>query len=294
MDSAEKALNSRPDDPATHVQVAAVAGRTAEHASMFKQLSLAKRVKKELDEALVLDPKNTDALYGLVLFADIAPSFLGGDKARALVLARKLTELSPARGYAAQATLAHNRNDRAAEESFLKLAAEADTNSYDAHLALAVFEKKAGPDRWALADEQVCEALYVDPTRAEAWEFLSEQAAMAGSVQEVSGLLAISEKSNPGTRTPAYHAAIGFIASGRNLEVAQKLLKDYLAAPPEWNAPSAAQAHYQLAIIAEKQGHIPDALELLRTALSEDAGLEDAKRDLKRLERPSRASMDRP
>ena len=286
MDSAEKALAADPKNPAVHVQLAAVAGRTAEHASMFKQLSLAKRVKKELDEALTLDPKNPDAFYGLVLYSDLAPSFLGGSKERAWELAQKLTELSPARGYLAQATLAHNRKDAPGEEAFLKKAVAADSQSYDAHLALAVFLSHADPPHFEQADEQACQALYMDPARAEAWQLLTEQAA-SDNLLEMNGLLSVYQKFNPEDRSPAYHAAVGLIGTGKDLDHAQELLKHYLETPPDGNAPSAGLAHYQLALIAEKQHKNAEALDLLHIALSEDPTLEDARKEQKRLEHAS-------
>ncbi len=289
MESAEKALTADPKDPASHVQVAAVAGRTAEHASMFRQLSLAKRVKKELDEALQLDPRNADAIYGLVLYSDLAPSFMGGDKEKAKTLAQTLTATAPGRGYLTQATLAHNRNDLVAEAEFLKKAVAADPNSYEAHLASAVFEARTDAGKLE-ADEQACQALYIDPSRAEAWQILAEQAALSDSLPEMNGLLSVYRRFNPDDRTPLYRAAVALIASGKNLDTAQELLQSYLAGPSEGNAPSAGLAQYQLAVIAEKRGHVAHAVELLRTALASDPLLEDAKRDLKRLEHDNRAT----
>lgn len=300
MDSAEKALAADPKNPAYHVQVAAVAGRTAERASMFKQLSLAKRVKKELDEAIALDPKNPDAIYGLILFSDLAPSFLGGDKEKARSLAEQLTQIAPSRGYLAQATLAHNRKDAAAEETLLYKSVQADPHSYDAHVAFAVFQNKANsvPAERAVeqADEHACQALYIEPERAEAWQILAEQAASAESLREIDGLLAVYRKFNPDDLSPAYHAAVILIAAGRDLDAAQALLQRYLEVPPDGNAPSAGLAHYQLALICEKQGHNDQALSMLRTAVNEDPTLEDARKELKRLDHdhPAKAANPAP
>ena len=297
LQSAEKAIasdeRSNSKDAvkraALHVQVAAVAGRIAEHASMFKQLSWAKRVKKELEQALNLDPKNADALYGLMLYNELAPSFVGGDKAKAQALAEQLTAIAPGRGYLAQATLAHDRKNAAAEESFLQRAVEADPQSYDAHMALAVFAHRGEHPNAEVADLQTCQALYLEPTRVDAWQLLVELAADAQCLNEVNGLLYAARAFNPDDLSPAYHAAAALIVTGKNLDVAEKLLNQYLETSPEGGAPSAASTRYQLALIREKQGLDEQARELLRVALKEDPSLDEARKDLKRLEQASSA-----
>ena len=61
---AESALAAEPSNAAYHVQVAAVAGRIAEKASLLKRLTYARRARQELDVALALDASNTDAQMG--------------------------------------------------------------------------------------------------------------------------------------------------------------------------------------------------------------------------------------
>src|ERR1043165_6432422 len=79
---AERAVSLDRDNAAYHVQLGAILGRMAEKASMFTQLGLARRTRKELETALTLDPNNLDGLYGLMLYYFSAPSFLGGDKSK--------------------------------------------------------------------------------------------------------------------------------------------------------------------------------------------------------------------
>ena len=50
---AEQAVSLEPGNAAYHVQLAAACGRLAEKASLFKQLSYARRAKKELDLCLL-------------------------------------------------------------------------------------------------------------------------------------------------------------------------------------------------------------------------------------------------
>ncbi len=281
---ADKAALSEPQNAAFHVQVAAAAGRLAQHSGLLKQLTYARRAKKELDDAIALEPKRPDAVYGMMMFYEYAPSLIGGDKAAAHKLAEDLTALDPARGYLAQASLAQNRKDAAAEAEMLKKAVAANPDSYAAHVALAKFLTHSEPLDFDAADEQACLALLSDPTRAEAWQSLAELAVAAECWAEVDGLVQTAERFNPDDASAAYAAAVAMIIAGKNLDMAQALLTHYLEKLPEGDAPTTGRAHYQLALLSEKRGQKQDALFHLRAALEEDPTMEDARKDLKRME----------
>jgi tetratricopeptide (TPR) repeat protein len=281
---ADKAALSEPQNAAFHVQVAAAAGRLAQHASLLKQLTYARRARKELDDAISLEPKRPDAIYGMMMFYEYAPSLIGGDKAAAKKLAEDLTALDPARGYLAQATLAENRKDAASQADLLRKAVAVNPDSYAAHVALSKFLARSEPVDADGADEQACLALLSDPTRIEAWQLLAELAVAAECWPEVNGLVQTAERFNPDDASAAYAAAVAMIAAGKNLDMAQALLAHYLEKLPEGDAPTMGRAHYQLALLSEKRGQKQDALFRLRAALEEDPTMEDARKDLKRIE----------
>jgi tetratricopeptide (TPR) repeat protein len=281
---ADKAALSEPQNAAFHVQVAAAAGRLAQHAGLLKQLTYARRARKELDDAIALEPKRPDAVYGMMMFYEYAPSLIGGDKAAAKKLAEDLTTLDPARGYLAQATLAENRKDSASQADLLKKAVAADPDSYAAHVALSKFLTRSDPVDTDAADEQACLALLSDPSRVEAWQSLAELAVTAECWAEIDGLVQTAERFNPDDASAAYAAAVAMIAAGKNLDMAQALLTHYLEKLPEGDAPTTGRAHYQLALLSEKRGQKQDALFHLHAALEEDPTMEDARKDLKRME----------
>jgi tetratricopeptide (TPR) repeat protein len=282
---ADKAALSEPRNAAFHVQVAAAAGRLAQHAGLLKQLTYARRAKKELEDAIALEPKRPDAVYGMMMFYEYAPSLIGGDKAAAQKLAEDLTVLDPARGYLAQAALAENRKNSAAESDLLKKAVASNPDSYAAHVALSKFLMRSEPVDADAADEQACLALLSDPTRSEAWQSLAELAVAAECWPEVDGLVQTAERFHPDDASAAYAAAVAMVAAGKNLEMAQSLLTHYLEKLPEGDEPTAGRAHYQLALLSEKRGQKQDALFHLRAALEEDPTMEDARKDLRRMER---------
>ena len=98
------------------------------------------------------------------------------------------------------------------------------------------------------------------------------------------GLVATAERFNPDDVSPYYAAAAEYLAAGKNLDAAGALLQHYLSKPQEGERPSGGRARYQLALVSEKQGHVDQAAELIRLALREDPTLDDARKDLKRLE----------
>ncbi len=284
LEIADKLIAADSSNAAFHVQAAAVNGELAVHASMFKQIGYAKRARKELDAALTLDPKNADAIYGLMIYDQNAPSFIGGDKLAAQKLSEQLTAIDPARGYRAQAALAHDRKDAAAEEALLRKAVAADANNYEAQVALATFLERAGPTHADEAAEHACLALQIDAGRTDSWQILAALAAADGCVREVDGLVTTAERFDPDDVSPYYAAAVEYLGAGKHLDAAGLLLQHYLDKPQEGDRPSGGRARYQLALVSEKLGHVEQALEQIHLALREDPALDDARKDLKRLE----------
>jgi tetratricopeptide (TPR) repeat protein len=230
---AEQAIAIENGKAEYHVQLAAANGRLAEHASMFKQLGYAKRAKKELDIALELDPGNLDALHGLMLFYDLAPAFVGGDKQKALDAADKLTQLNPARGYLAQARLAKDRKDAQGEENFYQKAIAADPGLYDAKTALAQFYVEGSRIDGDAAAQQACEAVQLDPGRVDGWRLLAIAEVRRQCWDELFALLDRAKEFVPDDGIYYYAAGETLVAFGMHASWAEQFLRAYLAGPAE-------------------------------------------------------------
>ena len=122
-----------------HLQLAEVYGEMAARASMFAAAGLAHKFKGELDASLARNPKNLDALDALMQYSYQAPGLMGGDKGKARSIADQLVQLSPVRGYFAQAELAQEAKDEAKVEESFRQAVKADPKNYEAQTALAGF-----------------------------------------------------------------------------------------------------------------------------------------------------------
>ncbi len=287
---AEKALAADPQSAPYHVTVAAVYGMQAQRASLFKQLGLAKHAKKELDAAYALDPKNPDALYGLMLFDYAAPAMLGGDKAKAQQMGEAIVALDPVRGYASEAALAHEQKDAAAEEELLRkaLAGHSDFTNTEVYAAAATLaELYRSQNKLGAAEELGCAMLQQEPSRIDAYRVLVSIAVRDQCWNEAEDLIAMSTTRVPNDFSAYFAAADEMTRTGHHAATAERMLRVYISKPVEANTPSLAMAHAQLAAVLEKQGRTPEAITELEQALAQDATLEAARKDLKRLKKPS-------
>jgi tetratricopeptide (TPR) repeat protein len=236
---AEKAVAIDDQSSRYHVQLAAACGRLAQASGLLKQLGYARRAKKELDAALQLDPANLDALYGLALFYYAAPSFVGGDKQKALDSAEAMIRIDPVRGYLAQGRLANERKDPVAEEAAYKKALEANPDYYEAKATLANFYLTRDVRE---AIRLATEARDLDPGRVDAWKVLVQAYIAKQCWDEVLTLLAEAREAVPDDLAYYYSAALALEDAGRFLPWAAEFIDTYMSASPEGNEPTLTEA----------------------------------------------------
>jgi len=280
MTLAEAALAEDNANPNYHVQVAAVAGRLAQKASLFKQLGYAKRVKQELDAAVTLDAANTDAQWGLMMFYYAAPSLIGGDKAKAQKIGEQIVPKTMSLYY--QGRLATEMKDFAKAEGFYRQAAMEDPTFFDASAALAKLYIEDKPDQ-TRAKLWACQTVHTDPTRADAWALLAQAYTMCGCWTEALEAARRGEVIDGVNPAPLYSVARGAVLRGEQLELAAQFLRKYLALPPGGIQPAEAEAHMQLGLALEQLGRNDEALAELKLANEQDASLEGLKAALKRV-----------
>ena len=271
-----------------HFQLAQVYGEMAARASMFAAAGLARKFKGELDASLARNPKNLDALEALMQYSFQAPGLMGGDKGKARAIAEKLVQLSPVRGYLAQAELAREAKDFAkVEECFLK-AVQADPKNYEAQTALAGFYTQPSHRNTEGAEKHAREAVRLDPARAKGYSILAMVLALERRWSELEAVLSASEKIVPDDLAPYFEAANALLESGVELKRGEVYLRKYLAQEPEGEEPDAAHAHRLLGLILEKQGRNAEAVSELETAVQMNPRFKAAKEDLKRVKRGPR------
>lgn len=141
---AEEAIKGNPRKAAYRLQLASVLSDELTNAGFFKKMSLAKRVRMQLDTALKLEPNNPDCLFGMMLYYERAPGMLGGSKYKAHQLAEQIGRMDASKGYLAQAQLARLEGKSGELEGLYLSAVKADPKSYDAVAALVGFYASEG------------------------------------------------------------------------------------------------------------------------------------------------------
>jgi len=250
---AEKAVSLDGNTARYHRQVAECLGVMAQHSNLLQQVLLARRFRSEIDRALALDPRDTQAGRDLMEFYLLAPGLIGGDPGKAAETATRLGAIDPAAGLLAQARLADFRKQPAAAEACLRRAADTDPANYRVRARLAGFYLASVPPRFDEARKAAADALALDGGRVDAYAILAEVHAARAQWTDLDGVLGAAARQVPDDLTPLYCAALRLAAGGRDLARAEGYLRTYLAQPPEGNAPPAADARAQLALVLESE-----------------------------------------
>lgn len=233
-----------------HRQIAEVTGTMAQHAGMLQQLLLAHRFRREIETALAQDPRDLQALRDLMEFYLLAPGIAGGDKGKAQATADRIARVDAVQGYLAQSRLAEAAGDRSREEAKLREAVELGPAHYRARVALAAFLLSHG--NWEEARRQAEIAVKIDGGRVDAFAVLAAVEARSGQTGDLEAVLATAERRVPDDLSPYYRAAEVLMATGRDLERAQRYLQRYLGAEPEGNAPTLSDARGKLQQVQER------------------------------------------
>lgn len=241
------ALGSQTNDPAM---------------GMFDKLSLAKRLRKEAEVALQLDPKNESANSALLTFYLEAPGIAGGSRDKAKDLAARVTAIDPAQGYRLQLAVARKEQRKSEYETLARKAFEAAPDSYDANASFAGFYLSLEPPNLAAAEKYARAALKLDPQRVGPYNTLAQVLVSQKRWSDVDQILADSEKAIPDNLGPHYQAAKAILLSSDSEQLgrAESYFRRHIAQPAEGGQPTLAGAHWRLGLLLEKQGHISTEL----------------------------------
>lgn len=285
---AERAVALKSGDARYHRQLADVDGEMAESASLFAKGAWAKKFKTEAEQAAQLDPTNLDARFDLLEYDLQAPRLMGGGKDKAAAMAGEITKIDPAQGDLAQARIAQDARDRAAEESWYLKALAAKPDSYDVLTSVAGFYQRPPQPRLDQARKYARQAIRAHPDRAEAYSLLASAYAIEGRWKELESTLAEAAGNVPDDLDPYYRAGLAILNGDgpgvAALTRAEEYFRKYLSADPEGGEPTLAHAHWRLGLVLEKEGRKPEAISELKAALQLNPNLNGARKDLARLQ----------
>jgi tetratricopeptide (TPR) repeat protein len=283
---AERAVAIDPRNPAYHVQLGLLCAQQVQNASVFRQFTLGRRFKSEIDTALKLDPKQVDALLALMEYLWNAPGAFGGDKNRARQTARLIAQVDPVRGYLAEGRLAGRDKDRARMEALYKKAVESDPRSFTAQFAIANFYVGDAGPQLDLAEKHALEARRLAPDRVGSYNVLARVYGTQHRLADLDAVLADAERSVADDLTPFLTAAASLMRVGE-LARAEACARKYLTQEREGNAPTHGVARWRLALVLEKRGRVKEAVTELEAARRLEPGRADIARDLARMKKGS-------
>jgi tetratricopeptide (TPR) repeat protein len=244
--AAEKSVAIDDKNSVYHQWLGTIYGGKADRDRSF---SYARKVKKEFEEAVELNPSNIAARRDLEDYDLQAPWVVGGSKDQAREQAEAITKLDPVEGHVAQAI-------------------------YDLDA-----QKKAD-----MAEKEYREVLAAKPKKIEPYmeviAFFQKQNKPADMQEAIAAAALVS----PNDARLAYSRGVALVISNTNLADAEKDLKSYLASTPDrsdW--PSHAAARRWLGRLYESQGKRGEAAEQYRAALQLDPDDKDAKTRLDHL-----------
>ncbi len=247
---AEHAVQIDPKNSDYHLWLGRSYGQQADRERSF---SLARKVKKEFEEAVRLNPKNLDARRDLEEFELQAPWVVGGNKDDAREQATAIAAVDPVRG----------------------------------HLALALYDREALKKN-DLAENEYRQILESKVDRVDAYFEIASFYRSLGKAAEMEPALQAAEKLKPGDPRIGYYRAIQHILAGTQLSAAEPLLKAYLAnTPPRSDWPSHASARNWLGRLYEQEGKRQQAAEQYHAALELDPTDKEAREKLQKLEKNS-------
>ena len=278
---AEKAVRLDGGVARYHRQLAEVQGLMAQRAGIFQQVALARRFRKEIDAALGLDPRDTQALRDLLEFYLLAPGIVGGDSKKADAVARQIAAVDQAEGYLAEARLAEFRKDSARAEAMLRRAAEIRPPSYKAQIALAQLYLLPERRNEAAAEALGRSAIALDRGRIAGYCVLAAVYAARADWSALDAIVSTAAREVPDDPAPYYSAAERLLSDGREPVRAERYLRFYLAQEAEGNQPTAADAHWKLGLALREQGQVASAIREWKAAVQADPE-SPAARELKR------------
>lgn len=247
--NAEKSVQLDPKNSLYHMWLGRAFGGKADRERSY---SLAKKVKKEFQAAVQLNPSNVDARRALEEYDLDAPWIVGGDKDEAKAQVEAIAAIDPVEGHLARAMqyLQEKKTDLAENE--YREVLKAKSNKLNPYFEAAMFFLNHGK-----------------PTEAEA----AIQA--AGQV-------------TPNDPRLSYYRGVSRVVAGMEQSRAEEYLKSYLASTPDrsdW--PTHADARYWLGRLYEAEGKRAEAAEQFRASLQLDPTDKETKARLQQLEKKS-------
>ncbi len=243
----ERAVSLEPRNSNYHLWLARAYGEKADRSRAFAAMSLARKLRKQFEMAVELNPRNVDARVDLAEFYTNAPGILGGGDDKVRAQARALAAIAPAQAHYVLGRLAEKQKDAStAEKEYQAAVAASGGNAHD-WLNLALFYKHQN------------------------------------RLNEMEQDLQRAVNSPTANNEVMVESAEVMLRAGRNPRTAAQFVRRYLASEAPSEKSPLFQAHYVLGTALERQGDTRGAAREYRAALAMASNFPAAKEALSRL-----------
>jgi len=240
----EQAVARDPGSSENQMWLGRAYGLKASHTGPFSGLFLAKKVRLSFERAVQLSPTNVQAASDLGEFYVAAPAIAGGGLDKAQRLAASMQPYSPARAHRLLAFIAEKKKDIGRAETEFKNAVAA-SRTPQTYVDLGFFyQRQNQPDRAVVA----------------------LQAALDADRDHDAALVDVASILTDAQRSP---------------ELAERVLREYLASPAKSDAAPAFKVHLQLGRLLAHRGDAAGARREYDAALKLAPGYEPARKALK-------------
>lgn len=246
----EKSVALDPKNSLYHQWLGRIYGGKADRDHSF---FTARKVKKEFETAVQLNPSNIPARRDLEEYCLEAPMIVGGSKDEAKAQVDAIAALDPIEGHLARGTY---------------------------------YAREKRPD---LAEKEYREVLSASPNRLETYLEVADFFEVQNKPADMSAAVEAGAQKTGNDPRLAYYRGAARVLGGTEPSQAEAYLKAYLASTPQrsdW--PSHASARELLGQLYESQGKPTDAAEQYRAALQLNPDMKTARLHLEKLEKASR------
>lgn len=247
-DNFEEAVDANEKKAEYHYWYGAACGQEATTANPIRQGILANRIKNAFEKCVALDPKHTEAMWGLVQYYTRAPSMMGGSTEKALEMAKKIKGVDRIDGHFAVMNVYLAQKKTAEGEKEMNEVLKTESDKIDMLIRIS--------NGFYIRTEQYTKAI----TLFESYL-----------------------KKNPNNMMAQYQIGKLAAISGKELDRGEACLKNYLNYKPTKEEPSLGGAYWRLGMIMEKRGNKAEAKKNYEMAVKLDSTLKEAKEALKRV-----------
>jgi tetratricopeptide (TPR) repeat protein len=242
----EAAVALDPSDSDNQLWLGRAYGQQASRANLISAFTLARRVRVAFEQASRLDSNNLPALIDLGHFYVEAPSAVGGGINKAQALGSRLQQLSAANGHKLLAMIADKKGDATTAEAEFKRAIDAD-NAPENYIDLGHFYQEH--QRYNEAEATLQAGIRQDRAHDDA----------------------------------LVDAASILTEAHRNPQLAEQLLREYLASPAKSENAPAFRVHVQLGKLLASDGDKAGARSEFDAALALASKYSEARKAIEKL-----------